>query len=124
MAGGEGVDVYFGYGGGTCDICNEDYHNRHSMWKQLAHGIRFFQNPAVNRQLRTMRNCNELSSGLVLADPGQMYVIYATQVIRANLMFVGLIRYREENFKSDPWRWSKAAARSIWEFRPRREMNG
>ncbi len=75
-AGGEGFDVYFGYGGGTCDIANEDFRNRDEIWSQLAIGIEFFHNENINPLLPKMKNHNELGNGKILALPGDTYIIY------------------------------------------------
>jgi hypothetical protein len=75
-AGGEGFDVYFGYGGGTCDIANEDFRNRDAIWSQLAIGINFFKDPEINALLPKMKNHNELGSGKILALPRDTYIIY------------------------------------------------
>ena len=68
--------VYFGYGTGTCDIANEDFRNRDTMWTQLGAGIEFFKVQQVNANLPKMKNHNELGNGRILAVPGEVYVIY------------------------------------------------
>jgi len=75
-AGGEGYDVYFGYGTGTCDIANEDYGNRDTLWNQLAIGLELFSLESINPLLPKMKNHNELGTGRILALPGQLYIIY------------------------------------------------
>lgn len=75
-AGGEGLMVYFGYGTGTCDIANEDFRNRDTMWTQLASGIDFFKMKKVNENLPKMKNHDELGSGHILALPNELYITY------------------------------------------------
>ncbi|KJF45287.1 hypothetical protein LH29_07870 [Draconibacterium sediminis] len=77
-AGGEGYDVYFGYGTGTCDIANEDFRNRDKKWSQLAIGLDFFNNTELNQLLPYMKNYDDLGTGYILAKPGEMYVMYTT----------------------------------------------
>lgn len=88
-AGGEGLMVYFGYGTGTCDIANEDFRNRDTMWSQLATGIALFKEKELNANLPEMRNHDELGNGHILALPGETYVIYL-QEQEANLDFTGV----------------------------------
>jgi hypothetical protein len=76
-AGGEGLDIYFGYGGGTCDIANEDFRNRDEMWDQLSYGIDLFRSQPLNKSLAKMKNHNELGTGRILADPGNIYLIHS-----------------------------------------------
>lgn len=75
-AGGEGFDIYFGYGGGTCDIANEDFRNRDTIWAHLSIGLKLFQTPAINVVLPEMRSADELGNGYILSKPGEMYIIY------------------------------------------------
>ena len=75
-AGGEGFMVYFGYGTGTCDIANEDFRNRDTMWTQLVTGIELFKLKQVNVNLPKMKNHDELGNGHILALPNETYIIY------------------------------------------------
>ena len=84
-AGGEGFDVYFGYGGGTCDIANEDFRNRDTIWTQLAYSLDLFQRPHINQMLPSTQNHNELGNGYILANPGELYIIYQNDENDANL---------------------------------------
>ncbi len=87
MAGGEGVEWYFGWQNNapTSDLSSEDLRVRESMWKQTKVALDFF-----NRFLpfQNMRAANELvrtNDTYVFADKGQTYAIYIKQGGSASL---------------------------------------
>lgn len=79
MAGGEGLDIYTAYElKDYSDITIEDFRRLDSVWDQLAHALRFFQQPEINRQLPDMATHNEwVNRGYCFANPGCMYIIYS-----------------------------------------------
>lgn len=58
MAGGAGVEYYFGYSYQHSDLTCEDYRSRDKMWDQSRHALEFFQTNSV--PFWGMRNANKL----------------------------------------------------------------
>ena len=79
MAGGAGIEFYFGYGKPNSDLTCEDFRSRDSFWDYCRYAIEFFESGAVPFQ--DMSNHNELVSGSgdnlnrCLAKPGQSYLV-------------------------------------------------
>jgi hypothetical protein len=72
MGGGGGVEWYCGYESDFGDLQSEDFRVLEPLWQQTKHAIDFFDRWAVPYGEAQ----NELSNGLCLALPGQMYVVY------------------------------------------------
>jgi hypothetical protein len=71
MAGGEGEDIYFGYGGNVGDCDDEDFRGREGTWDLMSTGVKFWMSKYVNRHLG--RNggviaSNNLGTGHILAN--------------------------------------------------------
>ncbi|HEY1120393.1 MAG TPA: putative collagen-binding domain-containing protein, partial [Haloferula sp.] len=79
MAGGAGVEFYFGYSKPNSDLTCEDFRSRDSFWDYCRYAIQFFESGAVPFQ--DMSNHNELVSSngdndnRCLAKPGQSYLV-------------------------------------------------
>jgi len=74
MAGGAGVEWYFGYQYAHGDLNCEDWRSRDLMWDQTRYALQFFQNHLPFAQ---MKNHNELvNNGICLALPGKVYAVY------------------------------------------------
>lgn len=78
MAGGAGVEWYFGWGndGLTSDLANEDWRNREIVWEQTKHALDFFHE---HLPFPDMLPSDELASGAMahaLAVPGSIYALY------------------------------------------------
>ena len=81
MAGGAGVEYYFGYTLPQNDLNAEDWRSRDRSWRWAGLAVRFFHEHAG--AFWTMRNADELvgnaahdDSRYCLADPGRRYVVY------------------------------------------------
>ncbi|MFW5822825.1 MAG: putative collagen-binding domain-containing protein, partial [Tangfeifania sp.] len=75
MAGGTGVEWYFGYRYPHNDLGLEDFRSRHNWWKQSAIATNFFKKLPVE----TMQSTNELinvENGYCFSNPGEIYVVY------------------------------------------------
>ena len=76
MAGGAGVEWYFGYDYDNHDLSAQDFRSRDNMWDYTRHAIEFFRSylpfhtMAPNNQLTTNTN------NMVLAKPGEIYAVY------------------------------------------------
>ncbi|MFY0607672.1 MAG: DUF5060 domain-containing protein [Cyclobacteriaceae bacterium] len=73
MAGGAGVEYYFGYQLPNSDLSCQDYRSRDRSWDYVKIAIGFFSAlPVQNMQ----PNANLVSSGWALADEGRTYLVY------------------------------------------------
>ncbi|QTN32924.1 DUF5060 domain-containing protein [Akkermansiaceae bacterium] len=79
MAGGAGVEFYFGYGHANSDLTCQDYRSRDGFWDYCRHMLGFFRDNGVPFQ--DMANANTLVSGSgnnanrCLAKAGEAYVV-------------------------------------------------
>ena len=74
MAGGAGVEWYFGYRYSHGDLNCEDWRSRELMWDQTRFALNFFQ---TYLPFARMMNRDELvSQGYCLAEPGSLYALY------------------------------------------------
>jgi uncharacterized protein YjdB len=91
MAGGAGVEYYYGYQTGCDDLDCQDHRTRQSKWNDARHALRFF-NAYLQPHLIAMQNFNELtptSSDYVLAEEGRIYVVYLPDGGTTTLDLVG-----------------------------------
>jgi len=75
LAGGWGIEWYFGYKHPHSDLTCQDYRSRDKMWDQSAHALHLLR--ANNLPLEEMRCHDALlegSKGFCLAKPGDTYV--------------------------------------------------
>ncbi|MEM9325560.1 MAG: DUF5060 domain-containing protein [Bacteroidota bacterium] len=78
MAGGAGVEYYYGYQTGCDDLDCQDHRTRASKWQDGAKAIQFF-NSYLQPYATSLVSSNGLTasnSDYVLANPGQVYVVY------------------------------------------------
>ena len=84
MAGGAGVEYYFGYSYSNSDLSCTDYRSRNTMWDQSRHALEFFQ--TNNIPFWEMSNRNDIVSvDWCLAKPGEVYVVYIKDGITATI---------------------------------------
>jgi hypothetical protein len=77
MAGGAGVEWYFGYQHPHSDLTCQDYRVRQKMWQQSRIALDFFADH--NIPFWNMENANEQLShrdAYCLCQPGQLYLVY------------------------------------------------
>lgn len=76
LMGGAGVEYYFGYEYPHNDLNAEDWRSRDRVWNDVRHALTFFRSHVP---FWTMDPADTLASGseaYVLADPGEVYVVY------------------------------------------------
>ncbi len=77
MAGGAGVEWYFGYSYAHNDLNCEDWRSRENLWRMTDHALDFFQSHlpfwAMTPADRLLRKA---SKGQVLALEGRVYAVY------------------------------------------------
>ena len=81
MAGGMGVEYYFGYKFPENDLLCEDWRSRDQSWDYCRHALQFFQKQ--NLPIAEMTNRDELvgnaehtNSAFCLAKEGEVYLVY------------------------------------------------
>ena len=77
MAGGAGVEWYFGYRHPHSDLTCEDYRTRAEMWRQCKMALDFFD--AYEIPFWEMTNADEITENendYVLLKPGEVYLVY------------------------------------------------
>ncbi len=75
MAGGAGVEWYFGYRYPQNDLNVEDFRSRHNWWKQSTIATQFLN----QYPLQDMKSYNALvkvEDSYCLANPGEIYIVY------------------------------------------------
>ncbi len=76
MAGGGGVEWYFGYANPHNDLNLEDFRSRDKLWDQTRYAIEFFQQ---NLPFAEMNSADQLiikGNAFALAKPGHTYALY------------------------------------------------
>lgn len=74
MAGGAGVEYYFGYGFPESDLLCEDWRSRDAMWEYTSHALHFFQ---THLPFWDMENLDDLvSEGFCFGKKDEVYAIY------------------------------------------------
>ncbi|HKL32802.1 MAG TPA: putative collagen-binding domain-containing protein, partial [Tangfeifania sp.] len=75
MAGGTGVEWYFGYRYPHNDLGLEDFRSRHNWWKQSTLATDFFSKLPVESMKSTDELIN-IEDGYCFSNPGEIYVVY------------------------------------------------
>ncbi|WP_298532831.1 DUF5060 domain-containing protein [uncultured Algibacter sp.] len=90
MAGGAGVEWYFGYKFAHNDLKCEDWRSRDILWDQTRYALQFFQKYV---SFTTMHSANGLTDNLddyVFANNGVNYVVYLPEVKETKLNLYGV----------------------------------
>ena len=88
MAGGAGVEWYFGYKFPHADLTCEDWRSRDLMWDQTRVATQFFQDHLPFTQMTSHDQLVD-SKAYCLADPGQVYTVYLKPGAAAQLDLSG-----------------------------------
>ena len=73
MAGGGGVEYYFGYNTGETDLSAQDYRSRAKSWRYAKHALDFFRTYLPFNEMKALNN---VSSGWSFGKAGEAYVVY------------------------------------------------
>ena len=76
MAGGAGVEYYFGYKYAHSDLTCQDWRSRDQMWKQTAHALSFFREHVPFWESVPADELTSNARDYCLAKPGCVYVVY------------------------------------------------
>lgn len=80
MAGGMGVEYYYGYQTGITDLNAEDHRSRDLKYSHAAYAIQFFENYLIDH-VTTMGAADDVTGATddyVFAKPGEIYAVYRT----------------------------------------------
>ena len=76
MAGGSGVEWYFGYELPHSDLNCEDWRSRHKVWEFSRYALEVFQSQLPFAEMQPIDEITSLSTDYVLAKEGDIYAIY------------------------------------------------
>lgn len=76
MAGGAGVEYYFGYETGETDLTAQDYRSRENKWKDAKIALDFFNNHIPFWKMESQDELLNNSEGYCLAEQNNTYLIY------------------------------------------------
>lgn len=76
LAGGYGVEYYFGYGTGETDLTAQDFRSRESKWNDAKLAIDFFQNEIPFWLMQNADGLTTNNQAYCLAQENEVYVIY------------------------------------------------
>ncbi|NJK37255.1 MAG: hypothetical protein HC825_00035 [Oscillatoriales cyanobacterium RM1_1_9] len=76
MAGGAGVEWYFGYGYPDNDLDAENWRSRDLMWDQTRHALEFFQDHLPFPQMQSMDEITSVNNDYVFGKAGEIYAVY------------------------------------------------
>lgn len=79
MAGGAGVEYYFGYKLPQNDLNAQDWRSRHRMWGYNRIALRFFHDYLPFARMESADSLLIEGSGYVFADPGTIYAVYLSE---------------------------------------------
>jgi hypothetical protein len=77
MAGGAGVEWYFGYKHPHSDLTCQDYRTREKMWTQCRYALDFFKKYEIPFwDMKCVDEMTENTDDYVLCKPGNIYLVY------------------------------------------------
>ncbi|GAB4427196.1 MAG: hypothetical protein OHK0039_45430 [Bacteroidia bacterium] len=112
MAGGAGVEWYFGYENAHNDLSCEDWRSRDRMWDYTRHALAFFQNHLPFHEMAAADERVGGAAAYVLAKPGDGCAVYLPQGGAATLDLSGYAGEYEVHWY-DPRRGGALQAGSI-----------
>lgn len=91
MAGGSGVEYYFGYKYANSDLTCQDWRSREKMWEQSRHALDFFRANAIPFwEMKTADSLTGDPDDYCLAGPGAYWVLYKKNGQSTNLDLRGI----------------------------------
>ena len=77
MAGGAGVEWYFGYKHPHSDLTCQDYRTREKVWTQCRYALEFFRKHEIPFwDMKCEDEITESTNDYVLCKPGRIYLVY------------------------------------------------
>ncbi|MGC6431658.1 MAG: DUF5060 domain-containing protein [Jejuia sp.] len=93
MAGGAGVDWYFGYKFAHHDLTCEDWRSRNNLWEQTKNALDFFNNYLPFEIMASNDALTENENDFVFANEGHVYAVYLPEVSETSLYLPGKYKY-------------------------------
>ena len=85
MAGGSGVEWYFGYQYDHMDLSCEDWRSRDVMWDQTRHALEFFHRHLPFWEMWPANALADDSRAYVFAKEGEVYAVYIPEAFRTRV---------------------------------------
>ena len=85
MAGGSGVEWYFGYAYDHMDLNCEDWRSRDKMWDQTRHALDFFHQHLPFWEMWPANDLADVEGTYVFAKEGEIYAVYLPEGYRTKL---------------------------------------
>ncbi len=89
MAGGAGVEYYFGYNTGETDLNAEDWRSRNTKWEDAKKALNFFEQHLPYWLMNTSDNLTSSTTDYCLSKTGDIYAIYLPNGGTTNLNLSG-----------------------------------
>ncbi len=77
MAGGAGVEWYFGYDSNNHDLSAQTWRTRDAMWDYTRHALTFFQTHLPFYEMTPADELSASETDYVFADTGRVYAVYS-----------------------------------------------
>ena len=90
MAGGAGVEWYFGYKYAHNDLNCEDWRSRDNVWEQTKIALDFFQNYIPFTEMKSADELTNNPNDYVFAQNGKVYAVYLPEVVETTLNLTGI----------------------------------
>ena len=90
MAGGAGVEWYFGYKYAHNDLNCEDWRSRDNVWEQTKIALDFFQNYMPFTEMKSADELTNNPNDYVFAQNGKVYAVYLPEVVETTLNLTGI----------------------------------
>jgi len=85
MAGGSGVEWYFGYAYDHMDLNCEDWRSRDAMWDQTRYPLEFFQEYLPFWEMWPANDLADVEGTYVFAKEGEVYAVYLPEGYRTRV---------------------------------------
>ena len=90
MAGGAGVEWYFGYKYAHNDLNCEDWRSRDNVWEQTKIALDFFQNYIPFTEMKSADELTNNPNDYVFVQNGKVYAVYLPEVVETTLNLTGI----------------------------------
>ncbi|MBT3384756.1 MAG: DUF5060 domain-containing protein [Prolixibacteraceae bacterium] len=89
MAGGFGVEWYFGYNSPNSDLTCQDFRSRDLFWDQNRHAKTFFENYIPFWKMKPTDELTTDTISYCFSEPGEIYVVYLHQGMETTSLLMG-----------------------------------
>ncbi len=89
MAGGGGVEWYFGYKFAHADLNCEDWRSRDVLWNQTNIALNFFHEHLPFTEMHSADELTKNEEDYVFAENGQTYAIYLPKIVDTKINLLG-----------------------------------